>query len=240
MMGELLNLDVLGGLMLLPVVAAFWPTTTPLDEVAVDWWKPSARSAAWLVRRERWICALWVVLGLWSFVVVSAVYRPVVVLRYVLPVAVPLTILALASLRRVGAGFCWIVTAAVLLVYLPACTVQQHARPGMREAVKWLEKDAKRPMAVYVLDWSFCEGFVHPEVFGAEFYGYPGPPMKPIPMGPRSLPRDLPADKTVYIFSFQPLDALTDQLVEIGRPFRVRHYYLFRLYEVDPKPTLRN
>lgn len=234
MMGEVVGIDGIGAVFLVPLVACFWPHETPFDAKPLNWIDPAGRPRAWRLRRRSLYWCLWIIWGLWVVGLVSF-FRPVLVVRYVLPVAVPLTILGVHSLRRVGSGAVWVVVVIFWLHCVPRDWEYRFARPGMREAIALIKGSTPESSLppLFVADWSFCEDFVNPEMVGARLYGFEGP-IGLLPRTGAGLAQKLDPGMTVWIISFQPHDQLLEPLIALGRPFRVHHHYLFRLYEVAP------
>ncbi|MFO0949517.1 MAG: glycosyltransferase family 39 protein [Planctomycetota bacterium] len=237
MMGELVGLDGYGALFLVPIAAAFWYRATPLDqESRCGWFTSEERQATWVERRERLLCVTWIFFGLWSFIVISLAVVPMIVLRYSLPVAVPLTILGVFTLHRMNAVLEWLIVVAVLTINWSNCVSQQTPRPSMRECVRNVLEHRTDLYTFYLVDWNYGAGYVHPDEFGAMYYGYKGWPMKLIPRGEQNVPQDLPKDR-VFFLCFQTMDTIANQLISRGRRFTARHFYLFVLYEVEPVET---
>lgn len=234
MMGELVGLEGYGALFLVPILAALWHRATPLDNTHAGGGSPNEKwQSTWRERRERLLCVAWIVFGLWIFVAISLIAIPMIVLRYSLPVAVPLTILGVTTLRRAGNWCAWIVVVVVLAMYWPLCIGQRSPRPSMRECVRNVLQQRHDLFSIYLVDWNHGAGFIHPDQFGAMYYGYRGPHMRLIPRGTDNLPKNLPNDR-VFFLCFQTMDTLANQLIEIGRPFTARHFYFFVLYELEP------
>ena len=202
-LGDLLGLRAFGVLCVIPLIAAFWlPGAPPIlkrlgarlvkeggtSKESKPSPQPSPRGrggsstssvsywSSWWFGKERAIfLALVIGFALFFPVFVSLVYKPGWVLRYSLPVVVPMVILGLMYVRACGP----MVSAMVLVVLLgmtaPKAMKYRHGEPGLREAVMEMMNRKGVQESVVLVDWAFTDDFKLPEAVGVRMYGYTDP-----------------------------------------------------------------
>lgn len=182
--GELVGLQAIGPLCLIPVLAVFWPWRTPYDR-GVDEASASPEGAVstgglsswWVFRRPALYAAAWICFGLIVPFVGALVSGRGFVMRYALPLSIPVTALSIYYFLRLDAKV--LALALILLFTYSAKKTWSEIKPtrGMREVVRFLHQHAGPTDHVVVVDWPFLEGdqrdqWVNPEVVGMKYYGY--------------------------------------------------------------------
>ncbi len=257
-LGDLLGLRAVGVVCLIPLVSAFWLSRTPYDWSA-DGSDGAARDPGvgldegwWARRRAVIYAALWVGFGLFVPIAGSILYKPGFVMRYALPVTIPMLAMGLVYAYRLNRTV-FILTVVALFGYtLPKAVSQTRPQPGMRELVATLHAQAKVTDRIRVADWKFSDDYINPEVYGMRYYGYEGSadliPVKEFEdwlRSPDEKARVLPAGRTFMICFGSTVNPVRDYLSRRGRAFEIREFgrrsFLIdtlKLVRIEAQPTV--
>lgn len=222
-LGELVDIEEIGALLLIPILCALWPWRTAWDSERVASW--------WQRRRGPILLVVWVLLGLGTLLLISMVYRPMYARRYGMPMLVPLLALAVAFLYRVSRP------GLVLAVLLVGASNTHHSMlvmqtgPGMNDAVAWIQKqlDQTPSARLMVANWSYCEGFINPELVGMRYYGLRDEPVELLELNyPNNIsvrdPELLQRPERLLVLTFESRDVISRQLDALGRPHSIEQF----------------
>lgn len=241
---EMVGLGMLGALCLIPFISALWPGRTPYDKTdGISSPPPSSFLQAWWLRRERvLLCAAWIGVGFFVPILISQTLKPVFVLRYALPIIVPVLLLGivyLASANRV-------VLAVVLLLVLldnGADSYRQVVSPpsGMRQLVGWVNKNAEGSAPLLVADYPWCEGYVSSELVGLQYYGIGNREVSMVTVESlEKTPGDedaavLPAERCYFVCFMGTSNPLRERLHRVGRAYREIEFGKLFLFVLEPR-----
>jgi 4-amino-4-deoxy-L-arabinose transferase-like glycosyltransferase len=149
-------------------------------------WRGGGRGPAWEARRGAALCALWLLFAFVAFLPIQELYRPLLEPRYALPAVVPLVVGALGCAARFHRAALVAATALLVGLAAPAAPRTWAPAPGLRELAAWLEREVPPGGELAVLDWSYTEGFVNPEIAGLAYYGLRDRPVRLVAAQPEA------------------------------------------------------
>ena len=261
-LGNMIGLAVFGGLAMIPIVSVFWPGRTPfewrrgggegieLDGAFSDTHASEHNQAGgvlagwWLGRKPAILCATWVIFSFFVPVVISDFGKPIFVLRYALPAAVPLLALGLAYLWRANRLALALVVALLAAEHAAASAGQLNGEIGMPQIVQWIEAQTKPDEPVMVAHYPFCDDcdWINPEEVGLTYYGLRDRPIGHLPIktfervDPGDPDQFLPTSRAYVVCFMGTVDVVTRALGHHGRPYRLRRFGLLTVCVVEPKP----
>jgi 4-amino-4-deoxy-L-arabinose transferase-like glycosyltransferase len=149
-------------------------------------WRGGARGQGLEGRRGAVLCALWLLFAFVAFYPVQELYRPLLEPRYALPALVPLVVGALGCAARLHRAALLAATALLVALAAPVLPRIYAPAPGLRELAAWLQREAPPGAEITVLDWSYTEGFVNPEIAGLAYYGLRDRPLRLVAAQPEA------------------------------------------------------
>ncbi|MEX2215121.1 MAG: glycosyltransferase family 39 protein [Phycisphaeraceae bacterium] len=199
-LGDMLGLRAFGVLCVIPLIAAFWlpgvpprlkrlfsgnrhgqaPKTTLAHGTHATHASHASHAThfwtSWWFAKERAVY-LALIVGFALFVPLfgSLLVKPGWVLRYSLPVVVPMVILGLMYLRAAGPMVAVMVLVVLLGLTAPKAMKYRNGESGLRDAVAVLMQHKAERDVVILPDWTFAEDFQPPDEIGLRMYGYQGP-----------------------------------------------------------------
>lgn len=244
-LSEMVGLGLLGALCLIPFIAAWWPGRTAFDQAGdgAPQDRPETGLQTWWARRERvLLCAVWIALVFFVPILISQTLKPVFVLRYALPIIVPVLLLGIVYLSAANR----VVLAMVLLLVLLDNSVDSYRQvvspaSGMRQLVQWVHKNTDQSAPLLVADYPWCEGYVSSELVGLQYYGIGDRDVSLVTV--KSLekkPGDegaavLPAERCYFVCFMGTSNPLRDRLRTAGRVYRELEFGKLFLFVLEPQ-----
>jgi hypothetical protein len=187
-------------LVLIPFLAAVWPTQTAFDcDGTGDSKEGQSDLEKWWTRR--WpaiLMVLWIGFGLLLLVLAARFYQPgLLSFRYLAPMSIPIVVLSLAYAARVRRGALVLAAAGLLYFNVTSHQSMPWSNNGMRQLAQYLSSSRDLPDRILVTQWAYCPDYINPEEVGLEYYGFHERPLAELrmafPAGKRQLrsPDDL-------------------------------------------------
>ncbi|TWT59065.1 hypothetical protein KOR42_24540 [Thalassoglobus neptunius] len=129
------------------------------------------------------LCLVWIlfatIIPAWG---ISSLWRPVYEFRYGFPATVPIILLMMRCVTVLRRG--WQLLALMLIAgaLIPGIVKEFERSEGFPEVIQWVESHRDDATELYVTNWSYCEGFQHPELVGLDYYRLSGDPPKLLPL----------------------------------------------------------
>ncbi len=254
-LGDLLGLQALGVLCVIPLGAALWPGPTALDVDASTRSTPDDPSIcdhlgtlgiSWQRRRGAVFCTLIVIFGLFVPVVISIILKPGFVPRYAVPVVVPLLTAGVAYLMVRNRVVLLLLVLLLLAFTIPKAIEETRPRPGLRDIAAVLQQRTAPGDRVLVADWSFSTDYINPEIVGLEYHGLRDRQLTPLPVAaierkPREAHLELIPDGRLTLVAFGgTVNKLQEHLIYHGRRYRIESFgdkpRTVHLLTIEPRP----
>lgn len=218
-LGELVGMPLFGGLCLVPLFAVVWPggNGEALDD----------RSQG-----ARFLCLWWIISGLLLPSVISTTIRPILLLRYALPVGIPMILLGVEFCLRRSLLLTLLVMSFVVASGFWTSVKDRRPVPGLRDVERFLESPDRASSKVVIVDWGYTQGWVNPELWGLRRYGL-NREVELAPWWRLNEPSLVPDEKKTWIISFWAKDQVAAMLVRRSRRFEVVDIGPIRLFGVD-------
>lgn len=254
-LGDLIGVRSAGVLCLFPLLAAFWPGETFFDrprnhrEDAAPMSAGGAEVAGeahwWVRRRPAIYSALWVVCGLWVPMGASMVGKIGFLVRYAVPVAVPLTAAGIYYLKKRHAAILAVVVLGIVGWNVPKAWYYQRPREGIRELVTRLKGHARPDEPIVVVNWAYSDDFISPEIEGMKYYGYDvsRAGVKIVNVGNLSgnvvldSKQVLPLHRAWVVCFKEAAGPLVRFLADRERAYQVTQFGMVELYELSSDPA---
>jgi hypothetical protein len=145
MLGRLAGSQLLGGLILIPVACALWPTRTAYDAPASQLTVGRGCSFVELLmgRKPLLLCFAWLSFSFFFLLVVSKLWRPLMTERHVLPVLVPLACMGFFFVLNASrSAFGLLLTLGLVVnLFVVVRTNEGQTKDGMEEVVAYLNEN---------------------------------------------------------------------------------------------------
>lgn len=232
--GELVfGQPVMGGLFLIPLIAAVWPGASAFDFQSCSC--PSSpiaqASSLWERKSPAILCTLWVMVSIYPLIAMSHLYRPMFQPKYALPIVVPLVSMAISFIHHFRRGIIVLSMVAFLAISAPIIYSELKPGTGMRELVGWVNKNVGEEEEVYTLHFPYCDEFIDPGEIAMQYYGYRKGELIRLPMvGDLSSVKvglqgdPFPRNKRSYIAAIVFREQVEAFLNSIRREYQVQPY----------------
>ena len=236
-------------LLLVPCLAAVWPTETTFDRGAVSSVSPpqSALASWWTRRWPAILLVVWCAFGIGVPLVLDRFFfhGGMSGLRYLVPMLVPALILTIAFIDRLGRAALFLAVPVLAVLQFTSEYRAEWSNTGMRSLVEHLNTAPNLPPKILVSERAYAPDYVNPEVVGLQYYGFSRRPTEVLRIGwntktgRRKLPDDLQIENPEllmdqplpWIVSFSGWQAVEEYLRDQNIPLSKMTYgtvHLFR------------